>query len=139
MIDVPSRLGEYTFCPRECVKGADRDFPVMLYSDGTLRWVDKTKRNDVIGHEEGLLLAMFDGEDQVVSDRGQQFVVTTEASIGVRSMFARIGTIEAAGKFLAARTVAPLDRHLEEIFWVDVNPQLPDPLTRKATGRNPKK
>ena len=138
-IGSPTKLGEYTFCPRKCTKGTERDFSVVLYSDRSLRWVDKSKRNDLIGHEKGMFLAIFDREDEVDSDAEQRFVVTTEANTGVRSMFERIETIESVGMTLAARTVVPLDRHLEEIFWVDVNPQLPDPLIRRTPGRVSKK
>ena len=83
--------------------------------------------------------AIFDNEDEKPSELERPYFVRTKASVGVASMFVRIRVIKSGGKHLAAKTVVPLDDHLEEIFWPEVNPQLPDPLTRRTTGRKPTK
>ena len=137
--DGPVRIGKYEFCPRDCVRGAERDFQVTLYSDQTLVWDDRTMRIRVIGAEEGFLKAIFDNEDEKPSELERPYFVKTRASTGVITMFVRINVIKSGRKHLAAKTVVPLDVHLEEIFWSDVNPLLPEPLTRRPQGRKPTK
>ena len=139
LVGRPVKIGKYEFCPRNCVRGTERDFQVTLYSDQTLVWDDRTMRIRVIGAEEGFLKAIFDNEDEKPSELERPYFVRTKASVGVASMFVRIRVIKSGGKHLAAKTVVPLDDHLEEIFWPEVNPQLPDPLTRRTTGRKPTK
>ena len=139
LLERPKKLGLYEFCPRDCAKRDERDFNVTLYDDGTLIWDDATKRRKVISPEKGFLKTLFGLENEVISTEERSFMVSTQSSVGVRSMFHRICVLESARVPFDEETVTPLDVHLEEIFWFEVNPQLPDPLTRRTTGRKPTK
>lgn len=139
LADRPVKIGKYEFCPRRCVKGTERDFQVTLYDDGALIWDDATKRRKVISSEKGFLKALFGLENEVISTEERPFMVSTQSSVGVRSMFHRICVLESARVPFDAETVTPLDVHLEAIFWSEVNQQLPDPLTRRTVGRISKK
>ena len=135
----PSKISSYEFCPERSPKREQRDFIVSLYDDGTLIWDDATKRRKVISPEKGFLKALFGLENEVISTEERSFMVSTQSSVGVRSMFHRICVLESARVPFDEETVTPLDDHLEEIFWSEVNPQLLYPLTRRTVGRKPKK
>jgi hypothetical protein len=135
----PSKISSYEFCPERSPKREQRDFIVSLYDDGTLIWDDATKRRKVISAENGFLKAVLGVENEVLSETERPFLIRTNSNIGIRSMFYRLHVFESGRVPFDTETVIPLDDHLEEIFWLEVNPQLPDPLTRRTTGRKPTK
>jgi hypothetical protein len=130
----PEKLYMYDFCPRGCLADDKRDFQVTLYSDNTLLWDDVRCRYEIIGIEAALLGDIFGREERSLSKEEQPFVIRTKASVGVITMVNRIKTIQSAKKALAAATVEPLDRHLDAIFWPEVNPKLPEPLRKRQCG-----
>jgi hypothetical protein len=131
----PQKLYMYDYCPSGCLPGEKRDFHVTLFSDNTLLWYDVRDRCERIGAEVALLSDIFGRGDTAASAEERPFVIKTQANVGVITMVDRLKTIEDAKKLLSARTVEPLNRHLDAIFWPQVNPKLPEPLRKKEVSR----
>jgi hypothetical protein len=105
----------------------ERDFEVSLLTDNTLLWDDVRERGKIVGGGV-VLMDMCAVRNGMKSEKDLPYLVRTTASIGVLTMIDRIKKIEEARLPLADDVVLPLDKHLDEIFWIEVNMELIDPV-----------
>jgi hypothetical protein len=124
---VPQAVYTYEFSPQDAHPEDNRGFMVSLLTDNTLLWDDFMMRRKIVGSVI-VLMDMVELRSGMKSEKDLPYLVRTSASLGVLTMIDRIKNIEEARLPLGDDVVLPLDAHLNEIFWEEVNMELIDPV-----------
>jgi hypothetical protein len=127
----PIKVAEYTFVAVDSIERSDREFALTIFKDRTSTWHD----------EQGKLKARAtmkfnlddtSGRSRAIQELAREDEFTLEATI---SETAYLLLVEKEGimtfqEDVSDEILTAIDESLAEVFWSEINPKLPNRLTR---------
>lgn len=125
-------IGDYAFSPPDAKEGQSRDFIVTVYQDRSATWVDEQGKLRARADKNVVIKTMLGDHRARKALEREESEFTVETTIGDDAYWAvaEKEAIMAQGWDLPDDVAAAIDRVLAVYFWRDVNPLLPQPLTR---------
>jgi hypothetical protein len=127
----PIKVAEYTFVAVDSVERSDREFALTVFKDRTSTWHDEQGKLNA----RAMMKFNLDdpsGRSRAIRELAREDEFTLEATI---SETAYLLLVEKEGimtfqEDVSDEILTAIDESLAEVFWSEINPKLPNRLTR---------